>query len=174
MLGGLWSITRSRTLPLEKKLSEFKTFDQKYKNSSNADLEQLIILNTRKTNVYKKLHLTSRIAIHIENISQSLLEGVWLSDLDIRYESARDAGQKEAGSKPSETKIYLTLKGYSYNEKLNRQISLIEEFLGKLRLNSFLKKYSKMIELKQVKKETLDDFPVTYFEIMIETDEPHA
>ncbi len=162
--GGLYGITRSQALPLEKKFSEFKTFVQKYQNASKPDLEKMIVDVEAKTTDYKKLRLESHMTLYLKNISDALLDGAWLSNLNIGYGNPQETGRREI-------KVYVNLQGYSYDEKLNRQISLIEEFLERLRSNAFFKKYSKKIELTQVKKETLGGFPVTFFEIIIETDE---
>jgi hypothetical protein len=157
-----------RLSPQEKRLSELTTFSQEYQKASTETLKKLIQDTTNKIAVYKTLRFQSHLTAYLDNISKSILEGVWLTDLEITYPEEA-AAQKQ--DQMTANKISVTLNGYSYNEELDQQISLIEKFLGKLKVNSFLKTHTKQINLKQVKKETLDEFPVTFFQIMMEAED---
>lgn len=160
-----------QTFPQEKRLADLRTFEQKYKSLTKDQIAESIADNVNKINSFSALRFHSDIHAHLEAVSQSMIEGVWLTDLDITpFESKRMTNSNDTETNSS---LMIKITGYSYHALLNQQITLIENFLGKLKKNAFLAKHQRSIILGQVKKEEQEGFPVTYFQISIETDGAH-
>lgn len=170
MVGGVFAKIYFSASPQQQKLLNLKTVNQKYQNMS-AEMLGVSTKNIKeKIAAYKNIRFQSDITSCLENISLSLVDGVWLNDLKINF--LNDAGKALANVNSLNTPgIKINLTGYSYNEQLNRQISLVEEFLKNLKENSFFKDRTKKIELRQVKKEEKQGFPVTLFQIDMEINE---
>ncbi|HOD12239.1 MAG TPA: pilus assembly protein PilM [Candidatus Omnitrophota bacterium] len=156
-----------QVLPQEKRLGELRTFEQKYKGKSTEQLSQSTADLAKKMNDYSNLKFRTNINMYIENVSRSMFDGVWLTELSI---SARDPQKSIPAQQQVGSAIAIKLTGYSYHQLLNQQITLIEKFLDGLKKNAFLMKHSKSINLAQVKKEEREGFAVTSFQISIETD----
>lgn len=156
-----------QAFPQEKRLVELRAFEQKYKGQSTEQLSQLIADTTKKMNDCSRLKFRTNISTYIENISQSMLDGVWLTELNI---STRDPQKNIQAQQQEGSTIAIKLAGYSYHQLLNQQIALIEKFLEGLKKDAFLAKHYKSINLAQVKKEEREGFPVTSFQISIEMD----
>jgi len=176
IIGAAFGIAQLQSFPQQKRLSELKNLDQKYQKMSLQDIRTANENIIKKIATYQKLCFQSYMATYLENISRSMFDGIWLINLEITYrdpvKNALVRDQKRNDS--AETRIDFVIDGYSYDKDLNQQISLIEEFLKKLENNTFFKKHVKEITLKQVKKEELSDLPVTFFQIIMETDETNG
>ncbi len=156
-----------QAFPQEKRLAELRTFEQKYKGQSTEQISQSIADLAKKINDCSKLKFHTNISMYIENISRSMFDGVWLTELGI---SSRDSQKTSSAQSQAESVMVIKLTGYSYHQLLNQQITLIEKFLEGLKKNAFLAKHSRSVNLSQVKKEEREGFPVTSFQISIETD----
>ena len=176
-------MTKFRTLPLEKKLSDLKIVEKKYAQTTTPNLQKLTKDAEEKIAILKNIRFTSNVTAFFLNISQSLSDGVWLNDLQIDYQdefiedqektssSSKKSSEKTATAK--KTTIQTVLTGYAYDAHLEEQISLIEGFLAKLKINPFLKKDLKKMDLEKVQKDEQNKIPITSFRINIETDVPH-
>lgn len=176
IIGAAFGLAQWQSLPQQKRLSDLKSFNQKYESMSLETIKKSSDDILSKISTYEKLCFQSYMSTYLENISRSLLNGIWLTNLEIAYIEPTDASQNQNKQKGQDGKptIKFVLNGYSYNEDLNQQITLIEEFLAQLKGNVFFKKHAKEVILKQVKKEEMSNFPVTFFQILIETDETNG
>ncbi|MFA6378756.1 MAG: pilus assembly protein PilM [Candidatus Omnitrophota bacterium] len=172
IIGASFGITHLQNAPQQKRLAELTAIDKKYAKNSSVDLSKSAENIKAKIATYQKLYLKSHMTTYLKNISQSLVDGIWLKDLEIiNKDAALSQGYNQQENETKEARVQFTITGYSYSEQLNQQISFIEGFLKKIKLNSFFKKHAKKIELTQVKKDELDGFPITFFQISMETDE---
>lgn len=172
IFSGLFAKIFFQVLPQEKKITDLKISDQKYQNASTDVLRQSAADLAKKIDAYRDVRFKSIVASYLENISQSLIDGVWLQDLDIKPSAPFLAVDTEASKTKKEKKeVLFSFTGYAYDEQLDRQIVLVEKFLQNLKENSFFTKYSAKIELVSVKKETMQDFSVTRFQIKMELNE---
>lgn len=162
------TITRMKLAGPEQRLSELKAISKEYQNKSSETIKESITKIDDKITTYKRLRFHSHLKAYLENISESLLQGVWLTDLEIAY---IDGAGEQTEDGFTISRISATLNGYSYSDQLDQQITLIENFLENLKMNPFLKLHTTMITLKQVKKEELEKYPVTFFQIVVEAKE---
>ena len=162
--------TGLQAFPQEKRLSELRAFEQKYKALTADQLNQSINDIAKKMNNCAQLKFNSNISSFVENISQSLIDGVWLTDFSIVSDELKQNTRSQSAEGKIEPVLIIKISGYSYHALLNQQITLVENFFGRLKKNAFLTKHRRTINLGQVKKEEYEGFPVTYFQISIEMD----
>lgn len=164
-----WSKNYTAIAPQQKILSELQEFDKSYSAMSTDTITNSISEIRKKIESYKNFLFDSRVNLYIKNISSSLPEGVWLFDLKIKASplSERDDPQKS----DTANQTIIKLEGYAYSPELDRQITLVEDFVKNLKNNQTLAKQLKNAELKSVKKETQQDFSVTRFQIELTINE---
>ncbi|MBP7162420.1 MAG: pilus assembly protein PilM [Candidatus Omnitrophica bacterium] len=148
----------NRMESLNKELGPYKSLEKK-------DIEKMSEDISGKLSKYKNVRVTSDLKYYLYKIPSLMPYGMWLKSMKIRYEankSAASTGSLDA-SQP-ETRRYIELQGYVYQDSINDQFQLINQFYSAIKEQDGFKNSFKNIELK-TRQEELQHFKVSFFVI---------
>ena len=169
--------TYSQFWQYESKILNFKASVQKYQMLKASDIKMKSAVLKKKSQEYKGIRLNSDTSLFLAVIPKMLPDGVWLDALDITYEDIVERDTLSVGGRKQRqtdetafTEITVSMNGYAYARHLNEQMSLIETFIKRLKINPDLKNKFKELRLENVTNQNLEGFEVTYFNIILTVD----
>lgn len=149
--------------------------DLKNKLGESVDLsadglktKNMEILN--KLSQLEKIDVKSNVAYFLQTIPELLPKDAWLQKLNIAYtdRAGREAAsqqqqQKLADKSKKEKNLSLELTGYVYSLDTKNQISIINEFIRKMKETTEFASYFNEIVRKDVRLENIGGFDVSSF-----------
>ncbi len=113
------------------------------------DIRQKTADNRDKLKAYKKIRIKTDVAFLLAYTVQSLPEGVWLKDLNVRY--------------GNDDKVTMDISGYVYAENLNKQLRSVNGLVEVLRSSKELSRYLSGVQLTSMQRQDINGVAVTYF-----------
>ncbi|MFH1359594.1 MAG: pilus assembly protein PilM [Candidatus Omnitrophota bacterium] len=142
-----------------------------YDALSVKDLEDKKEEELNQLESYKNVRLKSDAAFYLNRIPDLLPRGAWLTRLKVSYQDNNPTSRTRRGrEKPSKiiTKTTINMRGYVYTEKPNQQIQVVNDFVSSLRQEPRFQETFEKIFSANARKENLDDYAVTSFEVTCE------
>jgi hypothetical protein len=133
-----------------------------YKSSEKTKITELKDEVIAKLNQYKDIRVKSDITYYLKKVPMLLPNGAWLSTYTIDYS---DVTQTDAAGSRVVNKPVLGMDGYIYLPNPNDQIRQVNVLVTKLKTDEKFSKLFSEIVLTNVRQETLNNYPVTYFRI---------
>lgn len=129
--------------------NSLESFDKLSLEELKAKRDQL----KNKLTAFQNIRTKSQVSLFLVTVPSLLPKGTWLKTLDIKY------------SEKNNSNLALNISGYAYVEDTRGQFELINRLLSNFKQNKIFDQFFDNIDLKNVKAQRLNDFPVTYFEI---------
>lgn len=140
------------------------------------EIQTRIADNRKKLKDYQKTYEPSQMAYILTHVAKVIPQGMWLTDVDIRFSKNTEG----AGSIPpvdrsvttsdgSEQSRFLSLdiSGHVYDKDSNQQFKMVYAFVNQLKTDEILKKFAKSVVLANIQSEQLGEEVVTGFKIRI-------
>jgi len=134
---------------LESKVTGLSLAQGGFSSVPVEDIKQKTADNRDKLKGYKKIRTKTDVAFLLAYMVQSLPEGVWLKDLNVRY--------------GNDDKVTMDISGYVYAESLNKQLRLVNGLVEVLRSSKELSRYLSGVQLTSMQRQDINGVAVTYF-----------
>ncbi len=134
-----------------------------YESSTTDKLTQLKNEALAKLNQYNDVQTTSNITTYLKKIPTLLPKGAWLSDLKIEYYEIPES--TDTGLIKRVTKISIGIDGYVYLPNPDEQIRQVNTMIAQMKNDKDFTNLFTNIALSNVKKDTVNNYPVTHFRI---------
>lgn len=148
-------LSRGITGAPQKKANDLKAKLGSYESAATKKLmsqKEEVYTNIKEL---KQVRTNSEVNNLMTIIPNLLPEGTWIKDLSIKYD----------GSK-SDAKPAVSFNGYAYLENTKEQFRLVHKLLTNFQRDKTFSDYFENIDLKSIRVEKLNDFVVTYFELV--------
>ncbi|MFA5260329.1 MAG: pilus assembly protein PilM [Candidatus Omnitrophota bacterium] len=143
------------------RMESLKTELGPYKSMEKNDIEKMSLDISQKLNDYKNVRTTSDLKYYLYKIPSLMPYGMWLKSMKIRY--APNKNTTPDAPNPDSQK-YIELQGYVYQDNINDQFKLINQFYSAIKEQDGFKDLFKNIELK-TRQEEFQKFQVSFFVI---------
>ncbi len=147
-----------------RRLESLKTELGPYKSLEKTDIEKMSQDISQKLNNYKNVRITSNLKYYLYKIPSLMPYGMWLKSMKIRYDTNKNTAPASPDSARPETRKYIELQGYVYQDNINDQFKLINQFYSAIKEQDGFKDTFKNIELK-TRQEEFQKFQVSFFVI---------
>ena len=158
----------------ESKLSNLTQRQGPFASLSIEELEHKREETLKKIEAYKNVVLKSNVAFFLQRIPELLPKGAWLNNLSIIYadEGAgstpdRKKTDKTVSQSPGNRKVTIMMDGYIYAPDVGEQISLANRLPSALKSDQNFFRFFQDAKLLSVRKENLEDYSITYFQISL-------
>ncbi len=153
--------TRNQTQRLE----ELKVELGPYKSMQKPDIENLTQEMTQKIANYKNVRTQSHVKRYLYRIPALMPYGMWLKSIKVRYEAPKPSANKSLNAEEGEhPRQFIELQGYVYQDNINDQFKLINQFYSAIKEQDEFKDAFKNIDLK-TRQEEYRNFQVSFFVI---------
>ncbi len=159
---GMFTLTANLTLQNKNKSIDLTKKLAIYESSTIDKLNELKNNSATKLNQYKDVRTTSEIIAYLKKIPTFLPKGAWLNDLSIEY---FETPENTADGMRRVTKISIGIDGNVYLPNPDEQIRQINTMVAQMKNDkNFMKSFAN-VTLSNVKKESVNNYPVTHFRI---------
>ena len=146
------------------RLENLKTELGPYKSMKKNDIEKMTQDMSQKLDNYKNVRTQSDLKDYLFKIPSLMPHGMWLKSIKIRYDTSKNTTPPAPGSPQPESRKHIELQGYVYQDNINDQFQLINQFYSAIKEQEGIKNLFKNIELK-TRQEEFRSFPVSFFVI---------
>ena len=160
----IFAVIQSSNTMAEKqysRLESLKTELGPYKSMEKTDIEKMSKDLSQKLDNYKGVRTKSDLKFYLYKIPELMPYGMWLKSIKIRYSTNKTSTPE---SPNAESRKIIELQGYVYQDNINDQFKLINQFYSAIKEQAGFKDLFKNIELK-TRQEEFQNFPVSFFVI---------
>ncbi len=155
-----------QTAAQQGKLSALSRRQGPYETLSIEELNQKKEETLKKIEAYKGIITKSNVAFFLKRIPELLPLGAWLTNLSINYPEQTSKPKISPSQEPT-IKVTILMDGYIYTPDINEQLSLANRLPAGFKSDQEFSRFFQEAKLLTVRKETVDDFTVTYFQISL-------
>ncbi len=159
---GMTVLTTHLTKSVKDKSAELKKELGIYESSTQEQITQLRDGVLSKTNQYKDARIKSDITFFLKKVPHLLPKGTWLNNLSVEY---YEGAENTANGLHRVSKVSIGMEGYAYLPNSNERIRLVNNLINKIKKDPDFVKLFENIVLTNVKNDTFNNYPVTYFRI---------